>query len=508
MAVINTNIAAIGAQRQMRGSELALQTSLRRLSTGLRINSARDDAAGLAIVSRMRAQVSGMRQAVRNANDAISLSQTAEGAIAESVDILRRIRDLAVQAANDTNSGTDRQALQAEVSQLQQELNRIANETEFNGRKLLDGSFVAQVFHVGANANQTISVNMGSARATDIGNQFAATDGTAQEILTGTSGADLGAVGGGGALISEQTLTIQGLRPADVQVNEDDAASDIAIAVNAASTGTAVSARARTEALLTVSGIAPGSASGFTFDLSGMSAVATNTARIAANVSNMNDLTGLADAINAKSGQTGITAVARAGEITLVSDTGDDIVFDNVSDGAVGTGELNLSVPDFDRDDGLYTPAASVTLSDAGDNAARLKGHVKFSSPEPYSVESSVAAELFQTVQASRLDDVGSIDITSQQGANDAMIIIDSALGNINGMRAMLGAVQNRVESTISNLETTEENLEAARSRIEDADFAEETAALTRAQVLQQASIAMMAQANQVPNQVLQLLQQ
>jgi flagellin len=508
MAVINTNIAAVNAQRQMRGSEMSLQTSLRRLSTGLRINSAKDDAAGLAIVSRMKAQVSGMKQAIRNANDAISLAQTAEGAIAESVDILRRIRDLAVQSANDTNSGTDRQALQAEVSQLQQELNRIANETEFNGRKLLDGSFVAQVFHVGPNANQTISVNMGSARAIDIGNQFAATDGTAQQIVAGASGANLGNVA---SLVTAQTLTVQGLQPSDIVVNLGDSAKDIATAVNASSTNTGVSARARTELELTVTGIPAGGSSGFTFDLSAMNstnATEPNTARIAANVSNMNDLTGLAEAINAKSGQTGITAIARAGTITLASDSGDDIVFDNVSD-AGGSGVLNLTVPDFDTDDGTFVPAAApVLLNDGGTDAARLTGHIKFSSPEAYSVESNVAAELFSAVQASRLDDVGSIDITTQIGSNDALIIVDSALGNINGMRAMLGAIQNRVESTISNLEATHENLEAARSRIEDADFAEETAELSRSQVLQQASLAMMAQANQVPSRVLQLLQQ
>jgi flagellin len=512
MAVINTNIAALNAQRQMRGSEMALQTSLRRLSTGLRINSAKDDAAGLAIVSRMKAQVSGMKQAARNANDAISLAQTAEGAIAESVDILRRIRDLAVQSANDTNSGTDRQALQAEVSQLQQELNRIANETEFNGRKLLDGSFVAQVFHVGPNANQTISVNMGSARATDIGNQFAATDGEAMEILAGTSAAELGSVGSGTAMVSDQTLTIQGIRPAEVEVAANYSARDIAMAVNAVSTNTAVSARSRTELTLNVGNFVIGGAANFTFDLSSMNAAATNSARIAANVTNAADLTGLANAINSKSGQTGITAIARADTITLASDAGDDIVFDNVSDGgAAGGATLDLLVPDFDGL-GLYPPNTPtvVSLGDAGggDNAARIKGFVKFSSPQPYSVESNVADELFQAIQASRLDNVSAIDITSQQGSNDALIIIDSALGNINGTRAMLGAIQNRVESTISNLETTEENLSAARSRIEDADFAEETAELSRAQVLQQASLAMMAQANQVPNQVLQLLQQ
>src|SRR5215510_14871984 len=171
MAVINTNTASLNAQRNLVGSNETLSTSLRRLSSGLRINSAKDDAAGLAIASRMTAQVRGLNQAVRNANDAISLSQTAEGALGESSNILRRIRDIAVQSANDTNSGSDRAALQQEVQQMQQELNRIANETEFNGKKLLDGSFVAQVFHVGANAHQTVAVSMGSAKATDIGNQ-------------------------------------------------------------------------------------------------------------------------------------------------------------------------------------------------------------------------------------------------------------------------------------------------------------------------------------------------
>src|ERR1700712_1426261 len=335
MAVINTNIPALTAQREMRGSQLTLQQSLQRLSSGLRINSAKDDAAGLAIASRMTAQVSGMKQAIRNANDAISLSQTAEGALGESVNILRRIRDLAVESANDTNSATDRLALQAEVAQLQQELNRNANETEFNGKKLLDGSFAAQVFQVGANANQTISVNMGSARATDIGNQAVGTDGTAMQTVGGTSGATLGVAGA--ASVALQTLTVAGLKTSTVNVALGSSAKDIANAVNLVSVDTGVTARARTAVTLTVTGIAAGAASGFTFDLSGLNASSTATARIAANVTNMNDLGDLAEAINAKSGQTGITATAKAGSITLISESGDDIVFDNVTDGAAGT---------------------------------------------------------------------------------------------------------------------------------------------------------------------------
>jgi flagellin len=508
MAVINTNIPALNSQRQLRGSEMSLQQSLRRLSSGLRINSAKDDAAGLAIASRMSAQVSGMKQAIRNANDAISLAQTAEGALAESINILRRIRDLAVQSANDTNSGTDRLALQAEVAQLQQELNRTANETEFNGKKLLDGSFIAQVFHVGANANQTISVNMNSTRAVDIGNHAAGTDGTAMQMVAGTSLATLGGVGA--TTVAAQTLTVSGLKQRTAPIVLGDSAKDVAYAVNQQSTDTGVTARARTELTLTVTGVAPGASSAFVFDLSAFNAANVanpDTARIAANVTNMNDLGPLAEAINAKSGQTGITAVARAGVITLTNEAGDDIVFDNVTDGLAGTGALNLTVPDFDGA-GPFAPVPVVLDDSTANNAARLTGRVTFSSSEPYAVESDTGTTLFTQTQASVLNDVGSIDITTQRGSNDAIIVIDSALGNINGTRAKLGAIQNRVESTISNLTTTHENLTAARSRIQDADFAEETAELTRSQVLQQASMAMMAQANQLPQQVLQLLRQ
>ena len=508
MAVINTNMAAINAQRQMRGSEQALHQSLRRLSSGLRINSAKDDAAGLAIVSRMNAQVSGMKQAIRNANDAISLAQTAEGAISESVDILRRIRDLAVQSANDTNSSTDRQALQAEVSQLQQELNRIANETEFNGRKLLDGSFIAQVFHVGPNANQTIAVNMGSARAIDIGNQAATTEGSGIGITTGIPAV---------SLVTEQDLIINGLRRGVAHVDPGASAKDIAQAVNGISTDTGVTATARTQmqlqATLGTDGVDP-IATTFSFTLQSSNSSGTTSVEISATVSNVSYLDSLANAINAKSGQTGITAIAAAGRMTLTSETGDSIELLNVTDaGSAVPGTLDYRPV---QTDGTFDINAAPTANANGESIF-VMGQVRFSSSEPYAIAAVDDATLalptpdttvFSTTTASVLNDVASIDITSQRGANDALIIVDSALGNINGVRAMLGAVQNRVESTISNLEANEENLSAARSRIEDADFAEETAALTRAQVLQQASLAMMAQANQVPNQVLQLLQQ
>ena len=500
MAVINTNTASINAQRNLFSSNSTLQTSLRRLSSGLRINSAKDDAAGLAIASRMSAQVSGLNQAIRNANDAVSLSQTAEGALGESGNILRRIRDLAVQSANDTNSGTDRIALQQEVGQLQQELNRIANETEFNGKKLLDGTFSAQQFQVGANANQTINISMNSAKAATIGNQAVVTNGSALNVQSGTYA---GAVGVAASTVAAQTLTVSGLKSKDVTVALGSAASDIAAAVNRQSADTGVAAVARTEATLTAAGVT--GTSTFTFSLSSISAASgtASTVQVSAKVSNMNDLSSMADAINAKSGQTGITAIANAGSVTLRNEAGDDILIDNVSDGA-GTGNLSLIAPDHDGAATGFT-ATAVALADGGVNSARVTGKVTFNSSESFAV-SSTDATLLSAATGSTLSSVGQIDIGSQQGANDAIVVVDSALAFVNGLRAKLGAVQNRVESTISNLSATSENLTAARSRIQDADFAQETAELTRSQVLQQAGMAMLAQANALPNNVLTLL--
>jgi len=486
MAVINTNVASLNAQRNLMTSSGTLQTSLRRLSSGLRINSAKDDAAGLAIASRMTAQVRGLNQAIRNANDAISLSQTAEGALGESSNILTRIRDLAVQSANDTNSGTDRAALQQEVQQMQQELNRIANETEFNGKKLLDGSFVAQQFQVGANAHQTIGITMGSAKATEMGNQALTADGTALVAQTGT---DLT----GGNTIAAQTLTVTGsIGNADVDVVANDSAKTIAQKANNVTEQTGVSASARTTARLTVS-----AADSFSFSIVGEGGVST---QVSANVTDPNDLSSLASAINAKSGTTGVSAVAYGARVELVSATGDDIGIDSLT----STGGATMDMAGYDTDGTTLT--AAQTIDGAGNDAALIGGRVTFASSDAYTVTGGDATLFSQTVASSTLETVANINIGSQLGANDAISVVDGALGFINGLRAKLGAVQNRVESTVSNLSATSENLTAAKSRIEDADFAQETAQLARSQVLQQAGIAMLAQANALPNNVLSLL--
>jgi flagellin len=487
MAVINTNTASLNAQRNLTSSQGTLATSLKRLSSGLRINSAKDDAAGLAIASRMTAQVRGLNQAVRNAGDAISLSQTAEGALGESSNILRRIRDLAVQSANDTNSGTDRAALQQEVQQMQQELNRISNDTEFNGKKLLDGSFVSQQFQVGANAHQTIGITMGSAKATEIGNQSLVTGGTAvKATLSAGGGATVPANG-----VVAQTLTVTGSIGKDtVAVGLSDSAKTVAQNVNVATEKTGVSASARTTADLTVD-----VADAYAFELVGENGTKV---QISANVTDPKDLSGLAAAINAKSGTTGISAAAFSGKISLTSATGDNI---GIASMTATTGKMTVAST---GDAVATTPAVMAN----GDSAV-VMGHVTFAASDAYTItggDATLFTAATGTPSSSTLQSVSTIDLGTQSGSNDAISIVDGALGFINGLRAKLGAVQNRVESTVSNLSATAENLTAARSRIEDADFAKETGELARSQVLQQAGMAMLAQANALPNNVLSLL--
>jgi flagellin len=461
----------------------SLQTSLQRLSSGLRINSAKDDAAGLAIASRMSAQIGGLNQAIRNANDGISLAQTAEGALSTSSSMLLRMRDLAVQAANDTNSGTDRTALQQEVSQLQQEINRVATSTQFNGKNLLDGTFTAQNFQIGANANQTVAISMTSAAATAIGNNTLASTGSAT-TTSATAATDTGL-----NTVAAQTLTISGTvgsTTANVAVNSTAAA--VATAVNAVSASTGVSATASTSATLTAQNTGT-----FTFNLYGSNSSAV---AISASVVSTSDLSSLADAINGKAASTGVTATASGGTITLSSAQGYDIALENVSNGAAGTLTMTGA-----------TGAGAILGAAAGTDSSRVAGSVSFSSSSSYSVATTTTGTLFAaSPNASTLSSVASINVGSQSGANSAISVIDGALGFINSQRAALGAVQNRIESTVSNLSATSENLSAARSRVQDADFAAETAALTRSQVLQQAGMAMLAQANAVPSQVLTLL--
>jgi flagellin len=371
--IINTNLMSLNAQRNLNASQGAMAVAVQRLSSGLRINSARDDAAGLAISERFATQIRGLNQAARNANDAISLSQTAEGALGEIINNLQRIRELAVQAANASNSASDREALQKEVAQLQAEIQRVATQTEFNGTKLLDGSFLGQNFQVGANAGQLINVGaIANAQTNNLGNGNFAANVSGAAVSTG-------AVSG---------LTINGVTIEDVNIT----------AVNNA-----------------------------------------NAQK-------------LADAINKKMDQTGIYAVANGTGVQLQSIFADK---DTIVGGTVTNSGLSTTT---------VTAASGAAIQ------------------------------------------VEDLDVSTFLGAQRAISIVDKALTTVNSARADLGAIQNRFSSVVSNLSTAAENMSASRSRIMDADYAAETAALTRAQILQQAGVAMLAQANAVPQNVLALL--
>ena len=531
--MINTNIAALNAQRNLNGSQSALSTALQRLSSGLRINSAKDDAAGMAISSRMTAQISGLNQASRNANDGISLAQTAEGALGTISDNLQRMRELAVQAANGTNSASDRSAIQAEITQLQSEINRVASTTAFNGTNLLDGSLSNAQFQVGANANQVITTAIGNAAATAIGTNQLNTSGNTVASF-GMSVAKSG-VSSGGAITSSntvtQTLTITGSGAnttktvsvvastvvAGAATTTTGSANAIAASINAVSNTTGVTAAASTNAQL--GGFVAGTVSLKIQGNPTSSGVLPNGVNISATIASSTDLSGLAAAINAQQGTTGITAVADLinGKINLTNALGYDIGIANNS--ATSTGPTVQGMDANGNATGAATAVLAVNTT-AANSSATVGGVVSLNSPTAYTASSTLASTaggLFgaavaaNTVSGSTLSAVSTLDVTTlvgtlPTGANKAIDVLDGALSAINSMRAALGAIQNRFSSVVSSLQTTAENLSASRSRIMDADFAAETGQLTRAQILQQAGTAMLAQANAVPNGVLTLL--
>jgi flagellin len=492
--VINTNMASLNAQRNLNGSQGALSTSLQRLSSGLRINSAKDDAAGLAITERFTAQIRGLNQAARNANDGISLAQTAEGGLSTSGDILQRMRELAVQSANGTNSSSDRASLQQEVTQLKDELTRIASTTQFNGQNVLDGSLSATQFQVGASANQTINIGIASAKATDIGNFSLRSVAVNTNSISSAQSANTSS---GNNRVVAQTLTIAGNgKTSSFAVAVGAQASTIATGVNGTTSSTGVTAQASTG--VKVSSL---SATGnVTFSLNGVA--------IGATVSNTNDLSSVATAVNAQSTTTGVTATSdKSGNLVLKNSTGDDIKIQDVTNS--GSGTVAVTGIDVYNSDATVGSAASLATSGGGNDSTTVGGQIKFGASNGYTIQSTDnTSNVFSGSgqQASTLTAVSNLDIGTISGANDALSTIDAALTTLNNSRAALGAIQNRFAATISNLSITAENLSSARSRIQDTDFAAETSALTRAQILQQAGTAMLAQANSVPNGVLSLL--
>ena len=461
--IINTNVMSLNAQRNLTTSQGSLATSLERLSSGLRINSAKDDAAGLAIAERFTSQIRGLNQATRNANDGISFAQTAEGALGEIGNALQRIRELAVQAANDSNSSSDRQALNNEASHLVNEVNRIAESTQFNGQNILDGSLQDLVFQVGANRNQTINVNGVDSRGATLG---------AGVVEGGTF--DLNTIGGGNdGTFSAGNLADISVNGVNIDLSEAASIGDVVNSINAVFGDTGVQAvrstTVETEALAFTS---PGATESGTISLNGVSiGVDENT-----------DAAGLVDLINDRSSQTGVTAALEGEEVVLSSNADIEVAVEGdgtVDFGGIGDGESN----NFVRGIELQSDVGS-TITVGGTDAEDLG-------------LDGVDTEDFT---------LNGVSVQTRSDATDAIRTADLALQQVSGLRAELGAVQIRFESTIANLSTGSENLSAARSRIQDADFAAETADLTRAQILQQAGTSVLAQANAVPQNVLALL--
>ncbi|MDN4035780.1 flagellin [Massilia sp. YIM B02443] len=519
-SVINTNVASLNSQRNLSASQSSLNTSIQRLSSGLRINSAKDDAAGLAISDRMNSQIKGMNQATRNANDGVSMAQTAEGALSSSGDILQRIRELAVQSSNSSNSASDRQALQTEVTQLSSELNRISNTTEFNGQKLLDGTMGTANFQVGANAGQLISMTGSNFQTNTYGNNNISSNGVA---AAATSSAKEGSFTINGALGSETIKTIAAAAgtpgtagPDGVAGNADDVAAvaaakgstakSIASDINNKTAKTGVTASATTEMNLKME------AGSYSFTLQSDNEKAVNISfSVGGSASNATDYASAINAINAQSANTGVTAQydSKEGGIKLTNATGENIA---IANGA--TANTKLEVRNYQAD-GKVPATANIDLT-AANATAVANGRVSFDSENSFSVTDAAGSatpatsgsgfNLAADGNASKLKSVASLDITTFEGSQAAIKIADAALAKVNGQRAQYGALQSRFESAISNLSSTTENLSASRSRIVDTDFAAETAKMTRGQILQQAGTSMLAQANSLPNGVLSLL--
>jgi len=505
MTSINTNIGAISAQANMAKVNSEFNQAMTRLSSGLRINAAKDDAAGMAIAEKMTAQVKGINQAVRNATDGKNLLDTTESAHVEVSNMLQRMRELAVQSANDTNTGSDRGNITAEARQLVAEINRIAENTTFNGMKVMDGSFSGKQFQIGADLGQTLSISIDSTAATAIGAHKVKSDVSIADNATtpvGTRGA--------------QTLAISGFAGSTtVSTTADMSAEQLAAAVNAKSAQTGVQATAVTKAKLsTLSGEGM-----VTFRVNG-SSIGTVA------IGDKSDLRSLRDAINTQTTKTGVTASMgdSDAEIILTNSTGKNIEITNfaATNSGLGTNlEPNLTVTALDSEgtavgSGVVLDQDNATAANVR-TAATITGEVTFSSTQTFSINSSNADVTSTTGTTevgffsnrdnkAELQSVADIDLSTAENAAKAITVIDVALQKISQARGNLGAMSNRLDSTISNLTNISGSVQAAKSQVMDADFAAESTQLARGQILSQAATAMLAQANSSKQGVLSLL--
>lgn len=490
-ANINTNVQSLTAQRNLGTSQSQLSTSMQRLSSGLRINSAKDDAAGLAISERMSTQVRGLNQAARNANDGVSLAQTAEGALGTIGNNLQRIRELAVQSRNATNSSEDRAALQKEVAQLKSEVDRVARDTSFNGTNLLDGSFTSKAFQVGANQGQLISIdNIQNSQIDKLG------EWTSVDKPASVYGASMGGTATPGAGNFAVTAPAN-----DAAAQAEFAAFKISVGgveldvAGLAADGGATRTVAQAQAALATNIKTAIDGAG----IAGLTATATATGVTLANASTNTYALSVAGAAVT---DTDVTAGAKHAALTgsTLQINGKDI-------------QVGAAYTDADRANQLVS-AINTAFADNSVKASNVNGTLVLKSSADIVVNAAPAlgagtgltAGTTSTVKGTAQVGFEGISVATAEGADDTILAMDAALKAVNSARADLGAIQNRFESVVSNLGVNSENLAASRSRILDADFASETANLSRSQILQQAGTAMVAQANQLPQGVLALL--
>ena len=500
MSVINTNISAIGAQNSLRLTSLNQESAMQRLSTGVRINSAKDDAAGLAISTRMTSNIRGLAAAIRNANDGISLTQTAEGSLSAIGDNLQRIRELAVQSSNAGNNASDRAALNAESSQLVDEINRVANNSKFNGINLLDGTFKGDL-QVGAGnlENDRISISIGSAKAAALG------VGSGSSYSTSVNGAAVGstALAANGLSINGYTV---GAAAADGVSSTGDTSSAIAVAaaINAISgqSGVVATVNANTRAgtAVTAAGRAVALSAGEVL-INGI-----DIGAIAAAGSLAERGSQVASAINAKSSQTGVTATfsTTTGAVALTAVDGRNISIKINGNAAAITSDVT----------GITHTSGGTTVGTYVETVVRSTVSLSSNSSAGITIAGNTAAALtasgltaaYTAATATPGAGVSSIDLTTASGAQASLSVLDKAINQVTDARAAMGAYQNRLAAAITNLETTSMNLQASRSRILDTDYAKETTNLAKSQIIQQAATAMLAQANQSSQSVLALL--
>ena len=492
MSVINTNVSAIAAQNSLRTTGLNQSTAMERLSSGIRINSAKDDAAGLAISTRMTANIRGLAAAIRNANDGISLTQTAEGSLASISDNLQRIRELAVQSANSTNNATDRAALHAEAAQLVSEIDRIASNSTFNGIKLLDGSYQDQSLQVGAGneANDRISVSIASAKSSSLG------VGGGSSYNTSITSAAVGATAMLSGGLSINGFVVGASNTDGVSSTGSDASGiAVAAAINAVSGQSAVVATVQKTQLAgtTVADGAQAALASGAVLINGVNIGAIEAA--ASPVARGAQMTG---AINAKSGQTGVVATF-----------------------STTTGAVNLSALDgrniaITATTGTTQTGTGLTFTEGADVTTITRSTVKLASSNAagITIAGITAASLtasgltagYSASTATAGAGVSTIDLSTAAGSQTALSTLDKAINSITDSRASMGAYQNRLTASVANLENSSMNLQASRSRILDTDYAKETTNLAKAQIIQQAATAMLAQANQSAQSVLALL--